>query len=106
MPEQMTDAGAPQGLSWSWQLDFDALMAAIAGAGPSLPGASAAVLPVPARSRPARLPSMTRMRCRMTRTARRGRMARRGPVVGKQASGRAHDECPLTIGFAALQMRP
>ena len=42
MPGGMTDAGAPQGLSWSWELDFAALMAAIAGAGPSLPGASAA----------------------------------------------------------------
>ena len=42
MPEEVTDAGAPQGLSWSWELDFDALMAAIAGADPSLPGASGA----------------------------------------------------------------
>src|SRR6266567_1550175 len=42
MPEEVTDAGAPQGLSWSWELDFDALMAASAGADPSLPGASGA----------------------------------------------------------------
>ena len=40
MPEVMRDAGAPQGLSWSWELDFDALMAAIADAGPSLPDAA------------------------------------------------------------------
>jgi hypothetical protein len=35
MPEERSGAVAPQGLSWSWELDFDALMAAIADAGPS-----------------------------------------------------------------------
>ena len=35
MPEEGNGAGAPQGLSWSWELDFDTLMAAIADAGPS-----------------------------------------------------------------------
>jgi hypothetical protein len=35
MPEERSGAGARQGLSWSWELDFDALMAAIADADPS-----------------------------------------------------------------------
>ncbi len=37
MPEEMHDerhgAGAPQGLSWSWELDFDALLASLSEAG-------------------------------------------------------------------------
>jgi hypothetical protein len=34
MPEEMSDVGAPQGLSWSWELDFDVLLAAMADAAP------------------------------------------------------------------------
>jgi hypothetical protein len=45
MPGMTPDAVAPQGLSWSWELDFDALMAALADAGlpaTHVPGACAA----------------------------------------------------------------
>jgi hypothetical protein len=45
MPGRTSDAGARQGLSWSWELDFDALMAALADAGlpaTHVPGACAA----------------------------------------------------------------
>ena len=35
MPAESGGAGYPQGLSWSWQLDFGALMAAVNGTAPS-----------------------------------------------------------------------
>ncbi len=38
MPAEPGAAGCPQGLSWSWQLDFGALMAAVNGTPP--PGAA------------------------------------------------------------------
>ena len=34
MPAEPGGAGRPQGLSWSWQLDFGALMAAVNGTAP------------------------------------------------------------------------
>ena len=34
MPAESGGAGCPQGLSWSWQLDFGALMAALNGTAP------------------------------------------------------------------------
>ncbi len=40
MPAEPGGAGRPQGLSWSWQLDFGALMAAVNGTAP--PGAPSA----------------------------------------------------------------
>ena len=40
MPAEPGAADCPQGLSWSWQLDFGALMAAVNGTPP--PGASSA----------------------------------------------------------------
>jgi hypothetical protein len=42
MPPRMAGAGAPQGLSWSWELDFDVLLAALADAAPSPAGNSGA----------------------------------------------------------------
>jgi hypothetical protein len=42
MPAEGGDEGVPQGLSWSWELDFDALMASLGEAGPRRAGAASA----------------------------------------------------------------
>src|ERR1022692_256933 len=50
MPADNADAegaGAPQGLSWSYEMDFGALIAAITGAGPPDPDAPSAGPPDP-----------------------------------------------------------
>src|ERR1022692_3436282 len=49
-------AGAPQGLSWSYEMDFGALIAAITGAGPPGADAPSAGPPDRRRLRPALLP--------------------------------------------------
>src|SRR6266536_2260310 len=43
MSTDLDDLGAPQGLSWSWELDFAALMAAISGDADGTDAASAGV---------------------------------------------------------------
>jgi Domain of unknown function (DUF222) len=42
MPDEMCGAGAPQGLSWSWELDFDALMESLSETRPRGAGNSGA----------------------------------------------------------------
>jgi hypothetical protein len=50
MPDEMRGAGAPQGLSWSWDLDFDALMECLSETGARGLGNSGAALSGTGRS--------------------------------------------------------
>ncbi|HLQ53261.1 MAG TPA: DUF222 domain-containing protein [Streptosporangiaceae bacterium] len=59
MPGQMRGAGAPQGLSWSWELDFDALMDSLSEPGPHGVGNSVAALSGAGRSSASAGPAST-----------------------------------------------